>query len=63
MLTLLFCYAALCDPHFDRREAATARLAHLIDRHPALYGPRLGDWCRGAHRKTVMIALRGLLVE
>jgi hypothetical protein len=48
MLTLLFCYAALCDPHFDRREAATARLAHLIDRHPALYGPRLGDWCRGA---------------
>lgn len=48
MLTLLFAYAALCDPHFDRREAATTRLAHLIDRHPALYGPSLGDWCRGA---------------
>ncbi|MFO0806701.1 MAG: hypothetical protein U0791_26650 [Gemmataceae bacterium] len=48
MLTLLFYYTALCDPHFDRREAATARLAHLIDRHPALYGPVLGDWCRAA---------------
>lgn len=48
MLALLFAYSSLCDPHFDRREAATARLAHLIDRHPMTYGPRLGDLVRGA---------------
>ncbi len=53
MLTLLFAYAALCDPHFDRREAAELRLSHLIDRHPSTYGPRLGDWCRGATRPEV----------
>ncbi len=48
MLTVAFLYAALCDPHFDRREAAELRLLRLIDRHPAIYGPRLGEWCRGA---------------
>lgn len=48
MLAMLLCYAALCDPHFDRREAAESRLVSLLDRHPATYGPRLAEWCRAA---------------
>jgi len=48
MLTLLFCYAALCDQHFDRRESAEIRLARLIDRHPATYGPALASYVRHA---------------
>ncbi len=39
-------YAALSDPEFTVRESAQARLSHLVDRHPAIYGPRLAEWCR-----------------
>jgi len=48
MLTIAFLYAALCDPHFDRRESAEQRLIAIIDRSPAVYGPRLAAWCRDA---------------
>lgn len=48
MLTMLFAYASLCDPHFDRRESAESRLTHLITTHPSLYGPRLADLVRAA---------------
>lgn len=47
-MLLLFLYASLCDPEYHVREAASARLAHLIDRHPAIYGPRLLELARGA---------------
>lgn len=37
----LFLYAMLADPVFETREYASDRLAAMIDRHPATYGPRL----------------------
>lgn len=46
MLYVAFLYAALGDPDFEARESASVRLAHLIDRHPAIYGPQLASWCR-----------------
>lgn len=48
MIALLFAYASLGDPLYDVREAAEVRLTHLVSRYPAIYGPRLGEWCRGA---------------
>lgn len=42
MLHFLALYAALIDPRWEVRESASASILHLVDRHPAVYGPRLG---------------------
>jgi hypothetical protein len=48
MLYVAFLFASLGSPDFEARESASARLAHLVDRHPAIYGPRLGAWAASA---------------
>lgn len=47
VLALLFAYCSLADPEYHARESAMSRLIQSIDRHPALYGPRLREIARG----------------
>jgi hypothetical protein len=63
MLYVLFLYASLGDESFASRESATVSLSHLIDRHPATYGPRLGEWASQAACPEVRARCRRILAH
>jgi len=56
MLYFLLLYGALAHPSWSVRESAECGLRRLVDRSPALYGPRLSELLRGADSE---VAARG----
>ena len=54
----LFLYCSLASPEWSEREAASAAMLHLIDRHPTIYGPRLAEWAKGATEPEVRARVR-----
>lgn len=62
MIYLIALYAALASPVWQEREAAEQALLRLVDRHPALYGPRLLALAREATEPEVRSRMRAVAV-
>ncbi len=58
MLYFLAAYVALADARWEVREQAESRLLSLVDRHPAIYGPRLAALAREATEPEIVARCR-----
>jgi len=58
MLYFIALYTALADPVFEVRESASDNLLRLVDRHPAVYGPKLAVLAREATEPEIVARVR-----
>lgn len=61
MSYFLILFASLLDPELAVRESAATRINQLVDRSPAIYGPRLADLVAASTEPEIRAAARPAL--